>query len=268
MHNKYSDTSINTYRKCGVLSVKSCYMILGNCSLVSNAEGEGRETSDIECNKRDTYRQLSRHGEQHTGCQIQYVESSFHSKLDFKFIKWTITLLSTLDCNRNDSVCMLECRLCASRKGWMGKGGWGHPQGHKHIGVSGLGDSLLNRFWKSYSLVESSIFIHQYRCTTSVFQQKLSVYQSSLVIVDGLNTLHDLPLLSGCRDTVSVSDCFKALQIILYQPGFHIAHNQWSMSLILHLYFPFQPASWQIGTTKLVMNTVRSIDACFHLKVI
>lgn len=39
MHNMYSDTSINNYRKWGVLSVKSCYMILGNCSLVSNAEG-------------------------------------------------------------------------------------------------------------------------------------------------------------------------------------------------------------------------------------
>ena len=205
-------------------------------------------------NKRDTYRQLSRHGEQHTGCQIQYVESSFHSKLDFKFIKWTITLLGTLDCNRDDSVHRLECRLCASRKCWMGKGGWGHPQaqGHKHIGVSGLGESLLNGFWKSYSLVEGSISMHQYRCTTSVFQENLSVYQSSLVIVDGLNILNDLPLLSACsyiqfRDTVSVSDCFKALQIISYQPGFLIAHSQWSMSLILHPYFPFQPAPWQMA---------------------
>ena len=48
IHDTYDD---DTYEKLGVLSVKSCYMILGNCSLVSNAEGEGRETSDIECNK-------------------------------------------------------------------------------------------------------------------------------------------------------------------------------------------------------------------------
>ena len=149
-------------------------MILGNCSLVSNAEGrEDKHLILNVINKSDTYRQLSRHGEHHTGCQIQYMESSFHSKLDFKFIKWTITLLGTLDCNRNDSVCRLECRLCASRKGWVGKGGWGHPQGHKHIGVSGLSNFVLNGFWKSYSLVEGSISMHQYRCTTSVFQQKI-----------------------------------------------------------------------------------------------
>ena len=83
MHNKYSDTSINTYRKWGVLSVKSCYTILGNCSMVSNAEGREEKHLILNViNKRDTYRQLSRHGEQHTGCQIPYVESSFHNKLD------------------------------------------------------------------------------------------------------------------------------------------------------------------------------------------
>ena len=40
---------------------------------------------------------------------------------------------------RKDSLCVLACWFCISRKGGRGGGGWGHPQGAVHMVAARLG---------------------------------------------------------------------------------------------------------------------------------
>ena len=50
-----------------------------------------------------------------------------------------VLFLVTCTLHTKDSLCVLACRFCVSRKGETEGGGWGHPQGAMHIAAARLG---------------------------------------------------------------------------------------------------------------------------------
>ena len=142
-------------------------MILCNCSLVSSAEGEGKETFDVECNEQEGHLQLNflltafDPDMESNILAVKYSIRSHHFAVSLihNFIKLTINtysiLLGTSDCTRNDSVTGLGCSRKAdevTNRVTNTPSGLGYRKALAGIGWANSLPYFLNGLRKCYSL--------------------------------------------------------------------------------------------------------------------